>query len=102
MEMYLSELKGDPVETIDAVSSAPRRFTRKRAAYAALPIAGLILFAGYGLLGNDKAQADSQPLPMVTVSQPIEKNVVLWDDYVGRFEASQAVEIRPRVSGALT
>ena len=100
--MYLSELKGDPVETIDAALPAPRRFTKKRAAYAALPIAGLILFAGYGLFGNDKAQADGQPLPMVTVSQPIEKNVVLWDDYVGRFEASQAVEIRPRVSGALT
>ncbi|WP_084690892.1 efflux RND transporter periplasmic adaptor subunit [Sphingomonas sp. SRS2] len=100
--MYLSELKGDPVENIDTIQPAPPRLTKKRAAYAALPIAGLILFAGYGLFGNDKAQADIQPLPVVTVSQPIEKNVVLWDDYVGRFEASQAVEIRPRVSGALT
>ena len=100
--MYLSELKGDPVETIDAIPPAPSRSFRKRAAYAALPIAGLILFAGYGLLGNERAQADTQPLPVVTVSQPIEKNVVLWDDYVGRFEASQSVEIRPRVSGALT
>lgn len=100
--MYLSELKGDPVESLDPIPPAPPRFTRQRAAYAALPIAGLILFASYGLFGNDEAKADSQPLPVVTVSQPIEQNVVLWDDYVGRFEASQAVEIRPRVSGALT
>lgn len=100
--MYLSELKGDPVEPIDVTPAQPSRFSKKRAAYAALPLAGLILFAGYALFGNDKAQADSQPLPVVTVSQPVEKDVVLWDDYVGRFEASQAVEIRPRVSGALT
>lgn len=100
--MYLSELKGDPVESLDPIPAAPPPFSRKRAAYAALPIAGLILFASYGLFGGDKAKADSQPLPVVTVSQPIEQNVVLWDDYVGRFEASQAVEIRPRVSGALT
>jgi multidrug efflux system membrane fusion protein len=101
--MYLSELKGDPADLpeLEQATEAPR-FTRKRAAYAALPIAGLILFGAYGLIGHDKAQADTQPLPTVTVSQPIQRSIVEWDDYVGRFEASQAVEIRPRVSGALT
>ncbi len=102
--MYLSDLKGEPadvaVEAPEAAASP--RFTRKRAAYAALPLAGLLLFASYGLLGTGDAKADEQPLPTVTVAQPMQKNVVLWDDYVGRFEASQAVEIRPRVSGALT
>jgi RND family efflux transporter MFP subunit len=100
--MFLSDLQGDPIDV--AVETAPPpgpRFTRKRAAYAALPLAGLLLFAGYGLIGHDRAKADAPPLPTVTVSQPIEKNIVEWDDYVGRFEASQAVEIRPRVSGAL-
>ena len=47
------------------------------------------------------AKADGQALPVVTVAQPLQKTIVEWDDYVGRFEASQAVEIRPRVSGAL-
>src|SRR3546814_4245886 len=28
--------------------------------------------------------------------------VTLWDEYIGRFEASKAVEVRPRVSGAIT
>ena len=100
--MYLSDFQADTV----AQPSEPRfvgkpRFTRKRAVYAALPIAGVLLLAAYSLTGHDAAQADTQPLPTVTVAQPLQENVVLWDDYVGRFEASQAVEIRPRVSGAL-
>ncbi|ATE64779.1 efflux RND transporter periplasmic adaptor subunit [Rhizorhabdus dicambivorans] len=101
--MYLSDLQADTAQPLDSGQpEAQPRFTRKRAAYAALPIAGLLLFGAYGLIGGDKAQADTQPLPTVTVAQPIEKSIVEWDDYVGRFEASQAVEIRPRVSGALT
>ncbi|WP_340314144.1 efflux RND transporter periplasmic adaptor subunit [Rhizorhabdus argentea] len=100
--MYLSELKADPAARTAEPSPAPKqRLSKKRAAYAALPIAGLVLFAGYGLVGHDQAQADSQALPVVTVAQPLQKSIVEWNDYVGRFEASQAVEIRPRVSGAL-
>ena len=100
--MYLSELKADPVERAAEPSAAPKqRLSKKRAAYTALPIAGLMLFASYDLLGHDKAKADGQALPVVTVAQPLQKTIVEWDDYVGRFEASQAVEIRPRVSGAL-
>ncbi len=30
------------------------------------------------------------------------RDVAEWDDYVGRFEASRTVEVRPRVSGAVT
>lgn len=37
----------------------------------------------------------------VTVAQPLASEVVDWDDYVGRFEAVQNVEVRPRVSGYL-
>ena len=32
---------------------------------------------------------------------PSERGVNLWDDYVGRFEASRTVEVRPRVSGQI-
>jgi RND family efflux transporter MFP subunit len=41
-------------------------------------------------------------LPVVTVSQPLQKEVVDWDDFVGRFEAVDQVDVRPRVSGYLT
>jgi RND family efflux transporter MFP subunit len=37
--------------------------------------------------------------PPVTVATPLVKPIVDWDDYVGRFEARQSVEVRPRVSG---
>jgi RND family efflux transporter MFP subunit len=37
----------------------------------------------------------------VTVAQPLAKRVTQWDEYSGRFEAIQTVEIRARVSGFL-
>ncbi|PZN97547.1 MAG: efflux transporter periplasmic adaptor subunit [Alphaproteobacteria bacterium] len=39
------------------------------------------------------------PPPPVTVATPLVKPIVDWDDYIGRFEAKQSVEVRPRVSG---
>jgi RND family efflux transporter MFP subunit len=39
---------------------------------------------------------------VLTVAAPIARDVTLWDEYIGRFEASKAVEVRPRVSGAIT
>jgi RND family efflux transporter MFP subunit len=42
------------------------------------------------------------PTPIVSVSQPLQRDVVDWDDYVGRFEAIEDVEIKPRVSGTVT
>ncbi len=59
-------------------------------------------FAGVKGFGGGEAQADAPPPPNVTVSQPLQRAITEWDDYTGRFEASQAVEIRPRVSGQLT
>jgi len=37
----------------------------------------------------------------VTVATPLQHEVTEWDDYVGRFEPSRSVEVRPRVSGAV-
>lgn len=39
--------------------------------------------------------------PPVSVAKPLEREVIEWDEYTGRFEASQHVEIRARVSGYL-
>ncbi|WP_353098413.1 efflux RND transporter periplasmic adaptor subunit [Stenotrophomonas lactitubi] len=51
-------------------------------------------------LPSNKSMAVSAPvLPMVSVKLPTQKTIIEWDDYVGRFEASHRVEVRPRVSG---
>ena len=41
------------------------------------------------------------PMPHVTIATPLQRDVVDWDEYVGRFEAIQDVELRPRVSGTI-
>jgi RND family efflux transporter MFP subunit len=41
------------------------------------------------------------PAPQVTVSKPLQRRIVEWDEYTGRFDAVEAVDIRARVSGYL-
>ncbi len=41
------------------------------------------------------------PPPKVTVSQPINREVVEWEEYTGRLEAMESVEVRARVNGYL-
>jgi membrane fusion protein, multidrug efflux system len=45
--------------------------------------------------------ADGSPPPQVTVAYPKSSLVPRWDEYTGRFEPLQQVEVRPRVSGAI-
>ena len=37
--------------------------------------------------------------PQVTVAKPLASRVAQWDEFIGRFEATERVEVRPRVSG---
>ena len=39
--------------------------------------------------------------PTVEVATPLSERVADWDDYSGRFEPVDSVEVRPRVSGAI-
>src|SRR2546426_6970623 len=63
-------------------------------AIAALTIAMLV--AGCGKLAS---KTDSPPV--VSVVQPIAREVVEWDEYIGRLESPETVELRARVSGYL-
>jgi RND family efflux transporter MFP subunit len=49
---------------------------------------------------NTKAAA-SPPPPPVTVAPPLIQRITEWDEYTGRFEAVERVEVRSRVSGYL-
>src|SRR5215475_5561642 len=49
---------------------------------------------------GESPQVESQP-PAVTVAKPVQRQLVDYDEYVGRFVAIDAVEVRARVSGYL-
>jgi len=71
---------------------------------AALATAGLATAAAciLSLLPGKESQAVApEALPAVSIATPVQRTVIEWDDYVGRFEASRRVEVRPRVSGQI-
>jgi RND family efflux transporter MFP subunit len=61
------------------------------------------LLALIGLLhaGCRGAEPVAPPPPKVTVSTPIVREVVEWDEYTGRLESTESVEVRARVNGYL-
>jgi multidrug efflux system membrane fusion protein len=46
-----------------------------------------------------KSGPQAPPPPQVSVAQVLEKRVKDWDEFTGRLQAVETVEIRPRVSG---
>jgi RND family efflux transporter MFP subunit len=63
-------------------------------------LAGLSLLVTTGC-GDNRQQAAAPPPPEVTVAKPVRRTIVDQDEYVGRFVAIDAVEVRARVSGYL-
>ncbi|WP_245330599.1 efflux RND transporter periplasmic adaptor subunit [Bradyrhizobium sp. AS23.2] len=55
------------------------------------------------LLGGCDEKAQSRvaapPPPPVTVAQPVKRTVTDWDEFTGRFEAIEEVQVRARVGG---
>jgi RND family efflux transporter MFP subunit len=50
---------------------------------------------------DDRKPASQAGTPQVTVANPTSRSVTEWDDYTGRFQATEYVEIRARVNGYL-
>jgi len=69
--------------------------TAKIVAASALMAAAL-----YGCSSRSEAQAP--PAPSVTVAVPLVQAVQDWDEFTGRFEATQSVEVRARVGGYIS
>ncbi|MCF8709393.1 efflux RND transporter periplasmic adaptor subunit [Rhizorhapis sp. SPR117] len=42
------------------------------------------------------------PPTAVSVAVPLQRDVTDWDEYIGRFEAIEDVEVKPRISGTVT
>ncbi|CAM2157312.1 membrane fusion protein, multidrug efflux system [Pararobbsia alpina] len=62
-----------------------------------------IAIAALALGACSKASEAPPPPPLqVSVASPLAMNIVDWDEYVGHFEAPQAVELRARITGVVT
>src|SRR3954453_6609774 len=59
-----------------------------------------LTWAALGAAGCARREASAAPPPAeVTVSRPLEHDVVEWDEYSGRLQAVESVDVRARVSG---
>ena len=59
----------------------------------------LLLVPLIGLGAGCAKKKPPPPAPTVVAAVPLQRQVNDWDEYVGRFEATNTVQIRPRVSG---
>jgi len=55
----------------------------------------------FGCSKNENPNAKAPPKPVIVASQPVQQEIVEWDEYTGRLQAVESVEIRARVSGYL-
>ena len=81
----------------------PIGYIRKRELHAVYPLIVpitlfLLLLAAAGCT-RTAAQPAAPPPPKVTVAAVLVKDVTEWDEFTGRLEAVNTVEVRPRVSG---
>src|SRR4030088_912107 len=61
-----------------------------------------LFFAVSAEIGCKKASVTQQPALPVNVVTVVEKEVNEWDEFTGRLDPVESVEIRPRVSGYIT
>lgn len=62
----------------------------------------LVAWGGYAITHPSSKASAAPPPPSVIVATPLVRSIDNWDDYVGRFEASKTIEVRPRVPGQIT
>jgi RND family efflux transporter MFP subunit len=61
----------------------------------------MILAPALAACGQGQQAAPTPPPPTVTVASPVQRNIIDYDEYVGRFVPIDSVEVRARVSGYL-
>ena len=97
----MNDLTPFETHTSEAVSRRERPpLNRRRLAVALVGLAAL--GGAWFLIGESNPTPAAMPVPVVTVATPLQREVTEWDEFIGRFEASRSVEIRPRVSGEVT
>ena len=87
-----------------SATEQPTRSTRMadiRSFYRLSPM--LIVLAGLlAGCGEKPAPQAAAAAPPVTVAQPVKRTVTDWDEFTGRFDAIEEVQVRARVGGFVT
>jgi RND family efflux transporter MFP subunit len=71
---------------------------RRRSGLARALLALLLALRGAGCRKNDPVVL---PPAKVSVARPVQREILEWDEYTARLEATEVVEVRARVSGYL-
>lgn len=61
-------------------------------------VCALLLFCSM-LLSCNNSSNTTAPAPEVDVAKPLKKEIIEWDEYTGRFQAIESVDVRSRVTG---
>ncbi|HEX3864434.1 MAG TPA: efflux RND transporter periplasmic adaptor subunit [Stellaceae bacterium] len=86
-------LKPEKLAQTTAFKLASRRGVGSLAALLAVTLSGC---------GEKPAPQAAAAAPPVTVAQPVKRTVTDWDEFTGRFEAVEEVEVKARVGGFVT
>lgn len=57
------------------------------------------IMAGIGGCSSDATTTPAVQAPQVSVAEALARDVTEWDEFTGRLEAVESVEVRPRVTG---
>ncbi|MEN7537662.1 efflux RND transporter periplasmic adaptor subunit [Aurantiacibacter flavus] len=105
-DAYSSRDEASPADlpSVDQLQDEPTKVASPRSSRRLWALAGVpvIALAGWWLLAGSETPAAAPALPVVEVASPLQREVTEWDEFIGRFEASRSVEVRPQVSGQVT
>jgi len=90
-------------EPLNEAAPRPRRRTWKTAAIAAVAVIAVGgAYLGFAPHKGNQAAALPTPAPLVTVSQPLQREIDARAGFLGQFSAIDRVELRAQVGGTLT
>ena len=88
---------GNPLGPIDCAIDMRRLFRMSILKAFSLSAVAIVLAGCPG--DPQEQQARAPQAPQVTVAKPVVKDIKEWDDFTGRFQAVEDVDIRARVTG---
>jgi multidrug efflux pump subunit AcrA (membrane-fusion protein) len=68
--------------------------------FRCMPKVAAILLVAIVLAGCRQEVSQAAGPPPVTVAQPVKRTITEWDEFTGRFEAIEEVQVRARVGSS--